>query len=105
MAETTPASSSQQALQEMANPAVNLQVVSPSIGVGRPLSFSDLPASTTIQQLKEKIRSTLPIKPADDQQRLIHRGRLLARDDETLQDVFGAETVRSSIAAGGTRGR
>lgn len=73
---------------------VNLQILSPSVGVNT-LAFPGLAASTTIGQLKEKIRENLPLRPAADQQRLIHRGRLLARDNETLQDVFGEEAVRS----------
>ena len=92
--EASPASSSQGPPQETAPLTANLQVLSPSVGVNRPLSFAGIPSSTTVRQLKERIRNTLPTKPADDQQRLIHRGRLLARDSETLQDVFGAETVR-----------
>ena len=73
----------------------NLQVVSPSVGVNGPLSFSQLPVETTVKQLKEKIREILPIRPSDDLQRLIHRGRLLARENETMSDVFGQETVRT----------
>lgn len=73
-------------------PLVNLQIVSPSVGVGN-LRFPDLPAATTVQQLKEKIRDSLQSRPADDHQRLIHRGRLLARDTDTLQQVFGEEAV------------
>ena len=74
---------------------VNLQIVSPSVGVGN-LRFPDLPATTTVQQLKEKIRESLAWRPADDHQRLIHRGRLLARATDTLQDVFGEESVSFS---------
>jgi hypothetical protein len=79
---------------------VNLQIVSPSAGVGNP-RFPDLPATTTVQQLKEKIRELLPSRPADDHQRLIHRGRLLARDTDTLEDVFGEESVGFSLATAG----
>lgn len=70
----------------------NLHIVSPNVGIG-PLMFSALPASTTIRQLKEKIRKSLPSHPADDHQRLIHRGRLLASDDETLREIFTEEQV------------
>jgi hypothetical protein len=70
-----------------------LMVVSPSVGVDRPLAFSNLPASTSVKELKGKIRDVLPTKPADECQRLIHRGRLLAREAETMEDVFGRETV------------
>ncbi|KAK4044855.1 hypothetical protein C8A01DRAFT_42464 [Parachaetomium inaequale] len=76
--------------QDDAPVVVNLQIVSPSAGVGS-LRFPDTPAATTVQQLREKIRESLASRPADDQQRLIHRGRLLARDTDTLQDVFGEE--------------
>ena len=77
-------------------PLVNLQIVSPSVGVGN-LRFPDLPAATTVQQLKEKIRDSLPSRPADDHQRLIHRGWLLARDTDTLQQVFGEEAVSCPV--------
>ncbi len=80
--------------QEEAPLVVNLQVVSPSVGVNIPLNFPGLPPTTTIRELKAKIRESLPLRPIDDHQRLIHRGRLLSRETDTLQDVFGAETVR-----------
>jgi hypothetical protein len=85
-------SSAPPAPQDDAPAAVNLQIVSPSAGVGS-LRFPDTPATTTVQQLREKIRGSLASRPADDQQRLIHRGRLLARDTDTLKDVFGEEAV------------
>src|SRR5450432_1409186 len=72
----------------------NLQVVSPSAGVHGPLSFPRLSTRTTVKQLKEKIRETLPIRPPDDHQRLIHQGRLLARDAETMLEIFGQDKVR-----------
>jgi hypothetical protein len=80
-------------VQAVTPSGVNLQVVSPSASVSRPLVFPGLPASTTIRQLKEKIRDAVASRPSDDQQRLIHRGRLLARDDETLESILGAEAV------------
>ncbi|EHK15187.1 uncharacterized protein TRIVIDRAFT_70098 [Trichoderma virens Gv29-8] len=76
-------------------PVVNLQVVSPSVGVNRPLLFPGLVATTTIKQLKEKIRLALPLRPSDENQRLIYRGRALLRDTDNLLDVFGAEALRS----------
>ncbi|KAH8887491.1 hypothetical protein GQ53DRAFT_298021 [Thozetella sp. PMI_491] len=75
---------------------VNLQVVSPSVGVNQPLNFPGLPPTTTIRELKAKIREALPLRPIDDHQRLIHRGRLLSRDNDTLEDVFGAELLRNT---------
>jgi len=70
-----------------------LVVLSPSIGVDRPLNFHHLPATTSVKDLKAKIRDVLPSKPADENQRLIHRGRLLGRETETMADVFGKDTV------------
>jgi len=73
-----------------------LQVVSPSVGVTGPLSFPQLPYGTTVKQLKEKIRESLPMRPSDDHQRLIHRGHLLAKENETMLEIFGQERVRRS---------
>ncbi|KAH6681791.1 hypothetical protein B0J14DRAFT_623598 [Halenospora varia] len=70
-----------------------LVIVSPSVGVSSPLNFPHLPATTTIKQLKAKIRDALPSKPVDESQRLIHRGRMLGRDNETMLDIFGQETL------------
>ncbi|KAM0078582.1 hypothetical protein ACKRZS_009304 [Fusarium odoratissimum] len=75
---------------------VNLQVLSPSVGVNRPLLFPNLAANTTIKQLKDKIRQALPLRPADDHQRLIHRGHALVREADTLVDIFGADAIRTS---------
>ncbi|KYK59730.1 hypothetical protein DCS_00864 [Drechmeria coniospora] len=74
---------------------VNLQVISPSVGVNRPLVFPGLPATTTVKELKDKIRKTLPLQPSDDHQRLIHRGRALLRDSDNLLDIFGPDALRS----------
>ncbi|KAL2195067.1 hypothetical protein P885DRAFT_41126 [Corynascus similis CBS 632.67] len=89
------AASSRPEPQENAPLAVNLHIVSPSAGVGN-LRFPDIPATTTIRQLRERIRESLSSRPADDHQRLIHRGRLLARDTDTLQDIFGEEAIRTT---------
>ncbi|RGP80480.1 hypothetical protein FLONG3_1408 [Fusarium longipes] len=74
---------------------VNVQVLSPSVGVTRPLLFPGLAASTTVKQLKDKIRQTLPLRPADENQRLIHRGRAIVRESDTLLDIFGTDAVRN----------
>ncbi|KAI5924669.1 hypothetical protein F4810DRAFT_662732 [Camillea tinctor] len=76
--------------------ALTLQIISPSVGVPQPLSLREVPRSTTVRQLKERIRNALDSKPADQAQRLIHRGRLLARDDETMLELFGEEAFRST---------
>lgn len=74
-------------------PTMNLQVVSPSVGVTRPILFPDIVTSTTIKELKDRIRESLPLRPSDEQQRLIHRGRALSRDTDTLEDIFKVGAV------------
>lgn len=77
--------------------AFTLQVISPSVGVTNPLNFPRLPATTTIKELKARIRDVLPSRPTDDSQRLIHRGRMLGRETDTMLDVFGRDTVCLSL--------
>ncbi|KAI0859468.1 hypothetical protein F4860DRAFT_482889 [Xylaria cubensis] len=72
-----------------------LQILSPSVNVPQPL-FLTLSVTTTVRQLKERIRGCVGTKPPDDAQRLIHRGRLLARDSETMLELFGQEPLRST---------
>lgn len=81
--------------------SVNLQVLSPSTAAtsSRPLVFPGLAATTTVRQLKEKIRQALPLKPTDAQQRLIYRGRPLAQDGDTLLTVLGEEVVSPPCSA------
>jgi len=77
---------------------VNLNILSPSATVtaGGPVTFPGLPLTTTIRQVKEKIRQALPLKPTDEQQRLIYKGRSLQQEDETLVHLMGEETVGPS---------
>lgn len=76
-----------------ANTTVDLQIISPSVGVTGPISLPQLSTATTVRQLKEKIRETLALRPSIDNQRLIHNGRMLARDSEPLTEVFGRDLV------------
>ncbi|KAI1391365.1 uncharacterized protein F4822DRAFT_396516 [Hypoxylon trugodes] len=73
-----------------------LQVISPSFGIPQPLALQDIPADLTVKQLKERIRNAINMRPTDQAQRLIHRGRLLAQDSETMTDIFGREAIRST---------
>lgn len=79
------------------SPVVNLQVVSPSSQVRSPLTFQLLPATTTVKELKERIRDALDVSPSAESQRLIYRGRMLARDSETMMEILGEETVRCTL--------
>ena len=77
-----------------------LQVLSQSVGVNGPLTLPDLPVTTTVAELKSKIRDKLLPASADEaRQRLIYRGRLLIRSDETMRELFGNETVSDATHA------
>lgn len=73
--------------------SVNISIVSPSTSVNAPLHFPNLPPSTTVAQVKQRIRDALDLKPSNEQQRLIHQGKLLSREEQTLLDVFGEQKV------------
>ncbi|OTA67724.1 hypothetical protein K449DRAFT_461711 [Hypoxylon sp. EC38] len=72
-----------------------LHLVSPSVGIPQPLIL-EVPTDTTVKQLKERIRNAVNTRPSDEAQRLIHRGRLLSRDSETMTDIFGREALQST---------
>lgn len=72
---------------------LNLKILSPSTEVEGGVSFPDLPASTTITELRSRIRNAVASKPATERMRLIYRGRVVANDADTLGNVFGPETV------------
>ncbi|KAI9646248.1 hypothetical protein NHQ30_005688 [Ciborinia camelliae] len=76
-------------------PTFTLCIVSPSVEVASPLTFPQLLASTTVQELKAKIRDVVQSKPSDSAQRLIHRGRMLDRGSQTMLEVFGQESLSS----------
>ncbi|KAI1180839.1 hypothetical protein F4777DRAFT_174644 [Nemania sp. FL0916] len=70
---------------------ITLQILSPSVNVPHPIILT-VPVTTNVRQLKEKLRHSITTNPPNDAQRLIHRGRLLARDDETMLELFGGST-------------
>ena len=74
--------------------AINLNVLSPSTEeVPRKLTFSDIPTSTTVKALKEKIQNAVPARPLPLRQRLIYQGKVLASSEASLKDIFGQEAV------------
>jgi len=57
--------------------------------------FESLPVTTTVGELKAKIHDRVASRPAVEHQRLIYRGRVMAKETDTLVDVFGRDAVRS----------
>lgn len=73
--------------------ALLLHVLSPSAEVPDKLTFSSIPVTTTVAELKARIQDAIPSMPSPARQRLIYRGKALVKDTDTLKDVFGQETV------------
>ncbi|KAI9690443.1 MAG: hypothetical protein M1822_009406 [Bathelium mastoideum] len=73
---------------------IDLKILSPSAEVRNGLVFTSLPVSTTVGQLKERIRAELPSRPANDRQRLIYRGRVMADESQTMGFIFGEDAVK-----------
>lgn len=79
--------------------AINLKILSPSPEVENGISFTDLPASTTVRELRVRIQDAVPSKPAPERMRLIYRGRVVVNDADTLGGVFGADAVSHPLMA------
>jgi hypothetical protein len=75
-------------------PTIHLKLLSPSTEVEGDINFKHLPASTTVRELRSRIQDAVPSKPAPERMRLIYRGRVVANEADTLENIFGAESVR-----------
>lgn len=78
---------------------ITLRIHSPSTEVPNPLTLSLIPAATTVRELKTKIRDAVPSQPETERQRLIHRGRMLGNDSETMMSIFGQAAVSLASVA------
>ena len=45
---------------------VNLKILSPSTEVGRDINLVDLPATTTVQELRQRIRNEIESRPNEN---------------------------------------
>ncbi|MCJ1379612.1 hypothetical protein MMC17_002714 [Xylographa soralifera] len=73
-----------------------LNILSPSSEVPQKLTYPDIPTSTTIRELKQRIQNDVETRPGPERQRLIYRGRALVQEEKTLEDIFGHAAVQSS---------
>lgn len=74
-------------------PTINLKILSPSAEVEGGVTFPDLPAATSVKELRSRIQDAVPSRPAPDRMRLIYRGRVVANEKDTLAAIFGADNV------------
>ncbi|KAL5049565.1 hypothetical protein BDW71DRAFT_150867 [Aspergillus fruticulosus] len=65
-----------------------LHVLCPSLPPPNRFTFTNLPLSSTIADLKVRISQTVPSRPTSDNQRLLYLGKLLSDDNVTLQSLF-----------------
>ncbi|KAL8813820.1 MAG: hypothetical protein Q9223_006920, partial [Gallowayella weberi] len=78
-------------------PTIVLNILSPSTEeVPKKLTFSDIPISTTVRMLKERIQNTVAAQPPLHRQRLIYQGKVLASNETSLKDIFGQEAINRS---------
>lgn len=90
MSDPSPAAPAEQAF-------IDLKVLSPSTEVDADMFFVKLPASTTVAELKLKIKDQIATKPAVERMRLIYRGRVMAKESDTMTDVFGRDEVNTVL--------
>jgi hypothetical protein len=72
---------------------IDLKVLSPSPEVEGDLFFKSIPAVTTVGELKLKIRDKIVTRPAIERMRLIYRGMAMARDKDSMFEVFGRDNL------------
>ncbi|KAI5294250.1 hypothetical protein KEM52_004385 [Ascosphaera acerosa] len=70
---------------------VDITVLSPSPGVPDSFILRGVSLDTTVRELKLRLSTALDRHPAPAEQRLILRGRPLARDDDTVQAILQTE--------------
>ena len=74
-----------------------LNILSPSAEVPQKLTYPDIPTSTTILELKQKIQNDVETRPGPERQKLIYRGRALLQGEKTLEDIFGHSAVLGTV--------
>jgi hypothetical protein len=102
--ETTPlgvGSSFELGLSNPNSQTIILHVLSPSPEAPNRITFNNLPLTTKVSELKDRLYSTLESKPLPETQRLIYRGKPLTNNDEALRNIVEpADVSFSSIFCG-----
>jgi hypothetical protein len=73
-----------------------LHVLCPSLPPPNRFTFTNLPLSSTIADLKVRISQTVPSRPVPDNQKLLYLGKLLSNDSVTLQSLFEPVNVSAT---------
>jgi hypothetical protein len=72
---------------------IDLKVLSPSSEAEGDLFFKSIPAVTTVGELKLKIRDEIVTRPAVERMTLIYRGKAMARDKDSMFEVFDRDNL------------
>ncbi|KAI5306699.1 phosphatidylserine decarboxylase 1 [Ascosphaera pollenicola] len=70
---------------------INVNIVSPSAGVPDSYLVTNIKLTTTVLDLKQRLKDELDGHPSPADQRLIYRGRPLFNDTETLKAIFHSD--------------
>ncbi|KAI9848809.1 MAG: hypothetical protein M1838_000362 [Thelocarpon superellum] len=90
------ASAEEEIHDERLNSTMQLHILSPSPEIPNQLSLPSVLPSTTVGQLKTLIHDAVATSPSPGRQRLIHRGRMLGSDSETMLEVFGRLAIQEN---------
>lgn len=83
-----------------------LHVLSPSADAPNRITLNDLPLTTSVLQLKERLSDEISSRPRPEMQRLIYRGKPLVNNADTLRNILGeidvcSMTIISTILSSG----
>ncbi|KAL4934477.1 uncharacterized protein BDV17DRAFT_8405 [Aspergillus undulatus] len=67
---------------------ITVHVLCPSLPPPNRFTFDDLPLSITVADLKSCITKSVPSHPTPGSQKLLYLGKILSKDDVTLQSLF-----------------
>ena len=76
-------------------PQMILRIVSPNFCIPE-FKFPHLPVSTTVSQLRYKIKFALWGMPGLETERFIYRGALV-RENATMEEIFGPDVVGLTV--------
>jgi hypothetical protein len=74
--------------------AIALHILCPQIPVHNRITIANIPLSTTIAQLKNRLAALIATHPPPTAQRLFYGGKRLEQDDATLEAVLAPIDVR-----------
>ena len=72
---------------------INLNVLCPSLQSPGRFTIENIPTTSTVAGLKDRISNALDSRPAHEAQRLIYRGKPLSEGSTVLRNIFDPADV------------